>query len=81
MRCFPYEIDTILTNLISNSTASFEKIKTSEKKIYVDVKTENEYIRIDYSVRGLGWMQYIKIIQKRRWKYLKRIREMPVGKK
>lgn len=54
MRCFPYEIDTILTNLISNSTASFEKIKTSEKKIYVDVKTENEYIRIDYSDTGAG---------------------------
>ena len=54
MRCFPYEIDTILTNLISNSTASFEKIKTSEKKIYIDVKTENEYIRIDYSDTGAG---------------------------
>ena len=44
MRCFPYEIDTILSNLISNSTASFEKVKTLEKKIYIDVKEENENI-------------------------------------
>ena len=54
MRCFPYEIDTILSNLISNSTASFEKVKTSEKKIYIDVKEENENIRIDYSDTGAG---------------------------
>lgn len=54
MRCFPYEIDTILSNLISNSTASFEKVKTPEKKIYIDVKEENENIRIDYSDTGAG---------------------------
>ena len=54
MLCFPYEIDTILSNLISNSTASFEKVKTPEKKIYIDVKEENENIRIDYSDTGAG---------------------------
>lgn len=54
MRCFPYEIDTIFSNLISNSTASFEKIKTAEQKIYIDVKEDNENIRIDYSDTGAG---------------------------
>ena len=42
-----------------------KKIKTPEKKIYIDVKEENENIRIDYSDTGQGWMQYIKIIQKK----------------
>ena len=54
IRCFPYEIDTIFSNLISNSTASFEKVRSAEQKIYIDVKAENENIRIDYSDTGVG---------------------------
>lgn len=54
LRCFPYEIDTIISNLITNSTASFDKIRTKERNIYIEVKEENEYIRIDYSDTGAG---------------------------
>ena len=54
LRCFPYEIDTIISNLITNSTASFDKIRTKERNIYIEVKEEKEYIRIDYSDTGAG---------------------------
>lgn len=54
LRCFPYEIDTIISNLISNSTASFEKNRTKDKKIFIDIAEENGYIRIDYSDTGAG---------------------------
>lgn len=54
LRCFPYEIDTIISNLITNSTASFDKVRTKERNIYIEVKEENEYIRIDYSDTGAG---------------------------
>ena len=54
MRCFPYEIDTIFSNLITNSTASFEKVRTEERKIYIDIKEEDASIRIDYSDTGVG---------------------------
>ena len=54
LRCFPYEIDTIISNLITNSTASFDKVRTEERKIFIDVKEENGYIRIDYSDTGVG---------------------------
>ena len=54
LKCFPYEIDTIISNLIANSTASFDKVRMKEQKIYIDVKEENEYIRIDYHDTGAG---------------------------
>ena len=54
LKCFPYEIDTIISNLVANSTASFDKVKTKERKIYIDAKEENEYIRIDYHDTGAG---------------------------
>lgn len=54
LRCFPYEIDTIVSNLITNSTASFDKIRTKEKKIYIEVREEKGYVIIDYSDTGAG---------------------------
>lgn len=54
LKCFPYEIDTVISNLIANSTASFDKVKMKEQKIYIDVKEEDEYIRIDYHDTGAG---------------------------
>ena len=73
LRCFPYEIDTIISNLITNSTASFDKVRTKERKIYIEAKEENEYIRIDYSDTGVGLVPFYKKIQKKHWKYLKPI--------
>lgn len=60
LKCFPYEIDTIINNLVTNSTASFDKKRTKEKKIYIDIKEEGEYIRIDYSDTGIGLDQMYK---------------------
>ena len=54
LKCFPYEMDTIINNLVTNSTASFDKKRTKDKKIYIDIKEEGEYIRIDYSDTGVG---------------------------
>lgn len=54
LKCFPYEIDTIISNLIANSTASFDKVRTKERKIYIDAQEEKEYIRIDYHDTGAG---------------------------
>lgn len=54
LKCFPYEIDTIINNLITNTTASFDKAKTKKRKIYIDLKEENEFICIDYSDTGVG---------------------------
>lgn len=54
LRCFPYEIDTIISNLITNSTASFDKVRTKEQKIYIEAREEDDYIRIDYSDTGVG---------------------------
>lgn len=54
LKCFPYEIDTIINNLITNTTASFDKARTKERKIYIDIKEDNEFIRIDYSDTGVG---------------------------
>ena len=48
LRCFPYEMETILSNLISNSKASFEKKRVKEKKIELSISEHEEYIRIDY---------------------------------
>lgn len=60
LRCFPYEIDTIISNLISNSTASFEKQHTEEKKIIINLRKDGEYIRIDYSDTGAGLAKMYK---------------------
>ena len=60
LRCFPYEIDTIISNLITNSTASFNKALTKQKKIYIEVKEEGEYSVIDYSDTGIGLVPIYK---------------------
>lgn len=54
LRCFPYEMETILSNLISNSKASFEKKRVKEKKIELSISEDEEYVRIDYSDTGAG---------------------------
>lgn len=81
MRCFPYEIDTIFSNLITNSTASFEKVRTEERKIYIDIKEDDANIRIDYSDTGVGLDPIYKKIQRKYWRYLKLIKEIPTEKK
>ncbi len=54
LKCFPYEIETILNNLITNSVASFDSIRTEKREIIVKLSEDDEYIWIDYSDTGAG---------------------------
>ena len=51
--CFPYEIETIFNNLITNSIASFDKEDSANKKIEVKVNLDVE-LEIEYKDNGLG---------------------------
>ena len=52
--CFPYEIDSIFHNLISNSYKSFKRGNTVNKKISVSVTHYDEKIKISYFDNGVG---------------------------
>lgn len=52
--CFPYEIDSIFHNLISNSYKSFIRSQTVDKKINIKVAQNEGKIIIDYSDTGEG---------------------------
>lgn len=54
LKCFPYEIETIVNNLITNSVASFESIRCAEREIIVRIHEDEEYVWIDYSDTGAG---------------------------
>jgi len=54
LRCFPFEIETIINNLVANSVASFDKKKTEEREITIKVYEENGYVVIDYADTGQG---------------------------
>lgn len=52
--CFPYEIEAIIHNLISNSYKSFKRSVTPEKTIDISIYKKDERICIDYSDNGNG---------------------------
>lgn len=54
LRCFPFEIETIINNLVANSVASFDKKKTDKRQIIIRVYEENGYAVIDYADTGIG---------------------------
>lgn len=54
LKCFPYEIETIINNLITNSVASFESIRCEKREIIVKIYDDDEYVWIDYSDTGAG---------------------------
>lgn len=54
LRCFPFEIETIINNLVANSVASFDKKKTEKRQITIRVYEENDYVVIDYADTGIG---------------------------
>lgn len=60
LRCFPYEIETIINNLVTNSAASFERISVSDKDILIRISEDEESIRIDYSDTGAGLIEKYK---------------------
>ncbi len=52
--CFPYEIDTILSNLITNSITSFAKDDRLDKEITINLSKENNELCIYYTDNGMG---------------------------
>ena len=60
LKCFPYEIETIINNLVTNSVASFESIKKEEKLIIIKVYEDEEYVWIEYSDTGAGLVDIYK---------------------
>ena len=59
-RCFPYEIESIINNLIANSTSVFKSVNQKEKIIKIDVSFDGEFLHINYEDNGPGLSQDYK---------------------
>lgn len=53
-KCFPYEIESVLNNLIANSASSFDSARTEEKIINIGIDSVEGGIIIKYSDNGIG---------------------------
>ena len=53
-RCFPYEMESILNNLIANSSSSFDGVQSQEKLIDISIKSAENGIIIKYKDNGAG---------------------------
>lgn len=53
-RCFPYELDTIFSNLITNSITSFSKDDRDDKNIVIKVEENSDILSIHYQDNGAG---------------------------
>jgi signal transduction histidine kinase len=53
-KCFPYEIESILNNLIANSASSFDASRTMDKKINISITSIENGIIIKYCDSGAG---------------------------
>lgn len=60
LKCFPYEIETIVNNLITNSVASFESIRSEKRVIIIKIYEDDEYVWIEYSDTGAGLIDKYK---------------------
>lgn len=60
LKCFPYEIETIINNLIANSVSSFDSIITEKKEIIIKIFEDEEYVWIDYYDTGAGLVDIYK---------------------
>lgn len=60
LKCFPYEVETIINNLVTNSVASFDSITTIRREIIVTIFEDEEYVWIDYSDTGAGLVDLYK---------------------
>lgn len=52
IKCFPYEIESIISNLIANSVYAFKGI--NNKKIYIKLLGTDDGIKIEYNDTGCG---------------------------
>lgn len=59
-KCFPYEIESILNNLVANSVAAFDKKVSDNKKIFISISAQDTGILIKYSDNGVGLSQKYK---------------------
>lgn len=53
-KCFPYDIESIISNLIANSIKSFENTKVESPEIKITIKVQNNTVLINYSDNGKG---------------------------
>lgn len=53
-KCFPYEIESIFNNLITNSITSFDSVKVEKKEIQIRVSATEFGIIIEYEDTGTG---------------------------
>lgn len=53
-KCFPYEIESILNNLIANSASSFDASRAQDKKINISISSIENGIIIKYCDSGIG---------------------------
>ncbi len=58
IKCFPYEIESIISNLIANSVYAFKGIK--DKKIYINLLETDHGIKIEYHDTGSGLISEYK---------------------
>lgn len=60
LKCFPFEIETIINNLVTNSVAALERISIENKDILISIMENEEYVCIDYSDTGEGLIEKYK---------------------
>jgi len=60
-KCYPYEIESILTNLIVNSVTSFKRYKCDNPKIIIDIQAISGGISLSYSDNGNGLSEKYKV--------------------
>lgn len=53
-KCFPYDIESILSNLIANSIKSFETKRVEYPEIDINISSQDNYIQIKYFDNGKG---------------------------
>ena len=58
IKCFPYDIESIISNLLANSVYAFKGIK--DKKIYINLLETDHGIKIEYHDTGSGLISEYK---------------------
>ncbi|ELC8435515.1 sensor histidine kinase [Clostridium perfringens] len=63
VRCFPYELDSIISNLITNSISAFESDRfelNGEKEINISLRSDLDGFIIEYNDNGPGLVKLYK---------------------
>lgn len=54
VKCFPHEMETIINNLVANSSSAFDSVRSTDKKIVIKLFEDETYIYLDYYDNGNG---------------------------